>query len=56
MASSSLKFDVVKVRGREEDRESVTDPGVITITENCDEARVVEEIMRFGCFIFFTHM
>ena len=42
-----LKFDVVKVRGREEDRESITDTEVITIIENINEESVVEEIMRF---------
>ena len=45
-----LKFDVVKVRGREEDREedreSITDTELITITENTHEETVVEEIMR----------
>ena len=46
----------VKVRGREEDRESVTDPGVITITEDCDEERVVEEIMRFLDVLYFSHI
>ena len=42
--SPGLKYDVVKVR--EEDRENLTDTEVITITENCHEAAVVEEIMR----------
>ena len=42
-----LKFDVVKVRGREEDRESLTNTELITITENTHEETVVEEIMRF---------
>ena len=44
---SGLKFDVVKVRGREEDRENITDNEIITITESCTEDTVVEEIMRF---------
>ena len=44
--SPGLKYDVVKVRGREEDRENITDTEVITITENCHEEAVVEEIMR----------
>lgn len=43
-----LKFDVVKLRGREEDKENITDSEVITITEGCSEDAVVEEIMRFG--------
>ena len=38
---------MVKVRGREEDRESITDTELITITENINEETVVEEIMRF---------
>ena len=42
--SPGLKYDVVKVR--EEDRENLTDTEVITITENCHETAVVEEIMR----------
>ena len=56
-ASPSLKFDVVKVRGREEDRENLSDTEVITITENCHEDAVVEEIMRFvfcRCFSLLT--
>ena len=44
----SLKFDVVKLRGREEDRENIAHTEVITITESCSEDAVVEEIMRFG--------
>ena len=35
-----LKFDVVKVRGREEDRENIAHTEVITITESSTEDAV----------------
>ena len=49
-----LKFDVVKVRGREEDRENIAHTEVITITESSTEEDVVEEIMRFGSSLLKT--
>ena len=49
-----LKFDVVKVRGREEDRENIAHTEVITITGSSTEEDVVEEIMRFGSSLLKT--